>query len=105
MCNVARETTTPPDPCYPEPGSPEGRVKLVKLLWDHAEDATSRGCTKACDVLSQLAFAPEILAIQAKAKLEAAQLEKDDGVNSRPVVIRGGESRALSIVEDEVLDD
>jgi len=87
---------------YPDPCSPAGRRKLFKLLWDHSEDGGSKGCSKALDVLAQLSFAPEILAMQAKAKRDA-QLEQAGEKSTRPVVIRY-DRRPKPVIEPEIID-
>jgi len=103
MGDPGESTTT--DHRYPAPGSPDGRAQLFKLLWDHAGNGESRACSKSCDILAQLAFAPELIAMQAKAKREAAQLEqageKGAPMRTQLVIVKQDEQR---VVDAEVIE-
>ncbi len=88
------------DPC-----SEAGRGRLYRLLWQHAEDPASKGCPKSLDVLAQIAFAPELIAMQAKAKREALEAGQAGQDRKRPVVIRVPvKSPGSAVIEAEVVD-
>ena len=74
------------------------RAKLVALLWRHAEDETSKGCPKALDVLAQLHFAEEILAMKASAARKSAALEAEDAPEDKLQV------RLMLVAESKVID-
>lgn len=76
---------------------------FLTLLSRHANDGESKGCAKALDILDRWHNAEHYLALQAKAKREAAQLEQASD-DQRPVVIRHGRTN-LTVVDAEILDD
>lgn len=99
-----------PPPCdsddLPSPGTitPAGRAEFIRLLGEHARDGSSKGCAKALDILAQLHFAPEILAMQAKAKREALE-QAGEKSTRRPVVIRVPTRKPNSdVIETELVD-
>lgn len=80
-----------------------GRAAFMELLSRHANDGDSRGCSKALDILAQLHFARDLLAIKAEAK--RAEAEQDAG-DTRPVVlIKPALPAADGVIEAEILDD
>lgn len=86
--------------------TPEGREMFLKLLAEHARDGGSKGCAKALDIIAQLHLAPEILAMQAQAKRDAADADKTGEGSSRPLVIRAPAARSgdSAVIEAEVVD-
>ena len=74
------------------------RAKFVALLWRHANDETSKGCPKALDILAQLHFAEEILAMKASAARKSAALEAEDAPEDKLQV------RLMLVAESKVID-
>ena len=74
------------------------RAKFVALLWKHATDETSKGCPKALDILAQLHFAEEILAMKASAARKSAALEAEDAPEDKLQV------RLMLVAESKVID-
>jgi hypothetical protein len=74
------------------------RAKFVALLWRHATDETSKGCPKALDILAQLHFAEEILAMKASAARKSAALEAEDAPEDKLQV------RLMLVAESKVID-
>jgi hypothetical protein len=82
--------------------TPAGRREFIALLEAHAADGTSKGCSKALDILAQLHFAPELLELKAEAR--RAETEATAG-DMRPAVIRmPAPSQTPRIIEAEIVD-
>jgi hypothetical protein len=74
---------------------------FLELVVRHANDGDSRACSKALEILDRWHNAEHYLAVQARAKREAAQLEQAGEKSTRPVVIRHGATRAPAVIDVE----
>ena len=79
------------------------RAKFVALLWRHANDETSKGCPKALDILAQLHFAEEILAMKASAARKSAALEAESAPEDKlqvRLMLVAPESKVIDVEAD-----
>jgi hypothetical protein len=82
--------------------TPAGRREFIALLEAHAADGTSKGCSKALDILAQLHLAREFLELKAEARRVETEATAGD---MRPAVIRmPAPSQTPRIIEAEIVD-